>query len=162
MRTHRCGPQLASTVLGDATFVCGSRFYLRHVAARLAVLGAEPSTRLYHFDFLRDPKCYPKAPSVWGVAHASELPFLFNQPLMESSDCAEFSAKGAKLSMTMGTLWSALAAGPLPGGSGWPVWNAKDEPNIVFDRSGGTSVEHERRAGYCDFWDVVYEYRQND
>ena len=145
---------LASAVFGDATFICGSRFYLRNLQRK-----GLTRTWNYHFDYLRDPACYPKAPKDWKVSHASELPYSFDQPLMDSSTCGRFTPAGEHLAETMGSYWEQFASGA---DDGWSKWNSTAEANIVFTRSGATATEFKRRAEYCDFWETTFKYRSND
>ena len=152
----------ASQLLGDATFICGSRFYLRHITRKIAEERV-PSTRMYHFDFLRNRFC-SLMPKSLGVLHGSELPYSFNQPRMNDAICNTFSAEGESLALTIGRFWSKLAGDDLDkeDASSWPLWDEDKELNILFNRSGQTEVETKRHATRCDFWESVFEYRQND
>ena len=149
---------IASRLLGDATFICGSRFFLRHIAKKAA-----GKTRMYHFDFLRSELCSLE-PKAWGVAHASELPYAFDQPRMNKSPCSSFSAQGSHLANTMGTFWSKFAADAIDRDDDavWPIWEPERELNILFNRTGETEIEAKRHAKACDFWEDVFAYRQDD
>merc|ERR1712050_652881 len=114
--------RVASQLIADATFVCGSRAVVQH---------AEKSF-LYHFAYGTGP-----------VYHGAELDYVF--------DDEAFDHAGENLAEQMGKFWASFAATGTPTTEKvWPPYANATDSNIVFD--GTLAVESGRRSTYCNFW----------
>jgi para-nitrobenzyl esterase len=123
----------AVAMVGDLTFVCGTRYL-----ARVATAYASAPPRIYHFN----------VPTAGLVLHASELPYVFNYGRKTPEH--QLVADG------MGRLWASFVKGG-PAEAEWPVYANATDTNILFQAdvnpSGGFKTETGRRQEYCDFWE---------
>jgi len=132
-------PVLAD-LMGDGTFICGSQYFLKYVARTGA------PTYAYHFDFLRRKACRWPGTDSWGVTHAAELPFVFDDgaPLAQMSgtgtgactDGEGFNVTGAAVGWAMRTEWGAIAANGAPTPA-WPRWT---EATALGAKFGGAAA----------------------
>ena len=130
----------AAEAMGDAAFVCGSR----RIARALAAAGV-PTFR-YDFTHALDIG----VPGV-GAFHASELPFVFGNPLQAA---LPLTAGELPLSAMMMRYWGSMAKNGDPntdGEVGWPGYDGRQENQIVLDLS--PSTESAFKQDKCDFWD---------
>merc|ERR1740130_1230898 len=126
-------------MIGDMTFVCGTRL----VARLVSTYGRKPS-HVYHFNYSAGT-----AP----VLHGSELPFVFGQAQGKRAP-----ETNVALSRRMGKMWASLAAGD---GAAWgpnDYANATDVDVVLETVEDGAAfpLETGRRAAFCDFWETYY------
>lgn len=130
----------AAEAMGDAAFVCGAR----RIARALAAAGV-PTFR-YDFAHALDLGL----PEL-GAFHASELPFVFGNPLKPEAPLKPGDLPVVKQVMAY---WGSMAKHGDPGAVGqleWPRYTATNETQLVIDVT--TSTESAFKKGKCDFWD---------
>jgi para-nitrobenzyl esterase len=131
----------AAEALGDGAFVCGTR----RVARGLAAAGV--ATFRYDFTHAID-----FAISGLGAFHASELPFVFGNPLLTTG----LASDELPLSSAFTSYWGSMAAHGDPNGPdrfAWPTYSVPDETQLVLDL--GISTESAFKKEKCDFWDSL-------
>merc|ERR1712226_1089374 len=95
----------ASSLIADATFVCGAKAVVQHVEKSF----------LYHFNYGKGP-----------VIHSEELMYVFEN--------GKLNAAGESVAEAMGNFWVSLAATGRPGTEKqWPEYRNETDENIVFD-----------------------------
>jgi para-nitrobenzyl esterase len=133
----------AAEVFGDSSFVCPTR----RAARALAKAGVD--SYLYHFTHAL---ATPLGPEL-GVFHASEIPFIFGNPLL---GIISLNDEEKVLSQSMVGYWSAMARSGDPnakGASAWPKYDATGDQNIVLDFT--FSAQTGLKKDICDFWDQI-------
>ena len=66
-----------------------------------------------------------------------------------------FNTSELALSREIGRRWG-LFASTGDAGDDWPAYDNATDAALVFAQDGLT-VEHWRRAEYCDFWEQIYK-----
>ena len=140
--------KLASDLLGDLSFICGTRF----VAQQLSSTAGGGAVYVYRFNHhaASDP-----TPAAWGITHGSEVPFVFDHGDWIWTNSA-FTAPEQQLATIIGTTWASFATSGSPGNATptlpWPAYTNASDMDLVFDTGTGLHVEKHPRATYCDFW----------
>ena len=129
---------VASRMIGDATFVCGARF-----AAKAFAEKAPGTSYLYHFAL--------KAADGLTV-HAAELPFVF-----DDYNGTRMMPPARRMAARMGAMWASLARSAVPDPAGeWPKYDLSTDKDILFDKleagDDHFTTETGRHAALCDFW----------
>jgi para-nitrobenzyl esterase len=132
----------AAEAMGDAAFVCGAR----RVARALAAAGVPT----FRYDFAHALNVgFPAL----GAFHASELPFVFGNPLQPQAPLAPEDLPVAKQVMAY---WGSMATHGDPNAAGqpaWPRYDATNETQLVIDVTAST--ESAFKKAKCNFWDSV-------
>ena len=126
---------------------CAARRTARQLAS-----GGGARVYLYFFtkelDLLKAAGIAKKRP--FGVAHASELPFVF------AIKPALLSSAERRLSESFVSYWTSFATDAVPtAGSAapeWPAYNASADALLVLDET--ISVSRGLKSADCDFWDA--------
>ncbi len=132
----------AAEAMGDAAFVCGAR----RVARALAAAGV-PTFR-YDFTHVLDIGI----PEL-GAFHASELPFVFGNPLQPE---LALSAADQTVVKQVMAYWGAMATHGDPSTAGqlaWPRYDVTNETQLALDVTAST--ESAFKKDKCAFWDSV-------
>jgi para-nitrobenzyl esterase len=132
----------AAEAMGDAAFVCGAR----RVARALAAAGV-PTFR-YDFDHALDLGM----PGL-GAFHASELPFVFGNPLQPEVPLASADLPVVKQVMAY---WGSMATHGDPNTTGqlaWPPYDTTNETQLVLDVTASTESAFKKEK--CAFWDSL-------
>eukprot|EP00930_Biecheleria_cincta_P070774 TRINITY_DN58383_c0_g1_i1.p1 TRINITY_DN58383_c0_g1~~TRINITY_DN58383_c0_g1_i1.p1 ORF type:complete len:531 (+),score=57.76 TRINITY_DN58383_c0_g1_i1:47-1639(+) len=138
---------VASSVLTDYGFLCGTRLALSSLSAR----GGK--SYLYRFD--HRPACPKADPSIPGTYHALELPYVFGTP--GTYNCS-FTAQESDLSTRVQKAFTNFAKYLAPTeDESFPELSGSKQTSKVYH---GTSddVEVRYRGEYCDFWFSIYEH----
>lgn len=144
----------AAAVVGDAFFVCGTRFFLKYMAKAV-----KHGSYGYHFAHLRPFEC-TGVPVSWGIVHEAELDYVFKTPL-GGSVCPAFTPYGAEVGLKMRGEWAAYAGGGVPS-SAWPRYDPGSDGYALFGGPGepAQATETHRRKRECDFWEGFILARQ--
>jgi len=148
------------TTLGtDFCFRCGTRTAARALAAQ----GID--TYLYQYDhqisflsFLGPASefCQLDDELLCGVFHASELPFVFSNPLSQLTEADRTVAS------TMGALWTNFAKSGNPNGDGvdvtWPVYTAAADQHLRIASTLEVGTGFAKLN--CDFWSTLPHQRK--
>jgi para-nitrobenzyl esterase len=130
----------AAEAMGDAAFVCGAR----RVAHALAASGV-PTFR-YDFNHALDLGM----PGL-GAFHASELPFVFGNPLEPRVPLA---ARDLPVVDQVMAYWGSMAKHGNPshaGGLAWPRYDTTNETQLVLGATASTASAFKKEK--CSFWD---------
>lgn len=132
----------AAEAMGDAAFVCGAR----RIARALAAAGV-PTFR-YDFAHALDIG----VPEL-GAFHASELPFVFGNPLQPEAPLKPGDLPVVKQIMAY---WGSMAKHGAPTAAGqlaWPRYEPTDETQLVIDATASTTSAFKKDK--CNFWDSL-------
>jgi len=130
----------AAEAMGDAAFVCGAR----RVARALAASGVPT----FRYDFAHALNLGLPA---LGAFHASELPFVFGNPLQPRAPLAPEDLPVVKQVMAY---WGSMATHGDPNTAGqlaWPPYDPTNERQLVIDVTASTESAFKRAK--CNFWD---------
>jgi para-nitrobenzyl esterase len=130
----------AAEAMSDSVFVCGAR----RVARALATAGVPT----FRYEFARHLDL--GIPGL-GAPHASELPFVFGNPLDAKAPLTPDDLPVVKQVMTY---WGSMAQKGDPNTAGqlaWPRYDTTQEAQIVLDVTAST--ESALKKAKCDFWD---------
>jgi para-nitrobenzyl esterase len=130
----------AAEAMGDSAFVCGAR----RVARALAASGVPT----FRYDFTHALNL--GIPEL-GAFHASELPYVFSNPLQPQAPLTPEDLSVAKQVMAY---WGSMATQGDPNAAGrfaWPRYDATQETQLVLDLT--LSTESAFKKAKCDFWD---------
>ncbi len=135
-------PAIALGTLGtDAVYACTALRLDRAMSRYVPV---------YAYEFNDENAPAPGLPAVsfpYGAAHASELPYLFDQS-------TRLSAPQRRLAATMRRYWTAFAAGGRPSPTEWPSFDATG--SIQSLKPPGPALEADFATRHrCDFWDSL-------
>jgi carboxylesterase type B len=149
---HRDNRPEAAQLLGDATFVCGTRF------ASLAHSG-HTHTYLYRFDHRLN--CSRLGFSgLPGVFHAAELPLVFGT---RAKFLCPSRPKESRLQERMQTMWTNFAKNLHPStsikGEEIPRYHAHDQKSLVLHLEKD-NVEQFYRQDRCNVWKPVLSHAQ--
>ena len=138
--------QMASAVVGDVTFICGTRYMVR-----MASTYSARKPFLYRFNVP-----YEAGPL---VLHGSELPYVFDMTKYI------YTKEQQAVSDAMGHIWSSFPKEGVPGDDVWPAYDNSSDTNILFNvkmQNGKFQTESNRRKKYCDFWEeTLYPFPYN-
>ena len=141
-----CG--LAARAFSDYSFTCRTRRLARAVAAQ-----GSRGVRSFVYRFAQRAAA-DNSPAAWGVAHGSEVPFVFDQGSWVGD--AGFTPAEEQLATSMGSAWSNFAARADPNAEGSPVWPAFTGGGGGLEwvlKAGASRARPYSDATACDFWD---------
>jgi para-nitrobenzyl esterase len=130
----------AAEAMGDSVFVCGAR----RVARALTAAGVPT----FRYDFTRP---LDLGIAGLGAPHASELPYVFGNPLDPKAPLTPGDLPVVKQVMAY---WGSMAMNGDPKTAGqldWPRYDTTSETQIVLDVT--PSTESAFKKAKCDFWD---------
>lgn len=143
----------AAAVVTDGLFACPVYSVTRQLAQAVP-------TYAYEFSDPRAVTQLKPTRSVPGLGayHASELIYVFGEPLDGLADPADFSATQRQLSEQMGAYWTNFARTGDPNGPGLALWTSfgVTRPTVLLLRPDGSrpstdfAVRHQ-----CIFWDQL-------
>jgi para-nitrobenzyl esterase len=132
----------AAEAMGDAAFVCGARRVARALAASGVVT--------FRYDFAH---ALDLGMPGLGAFHASELPFVFGNPLQAQIPLAPADRPVMKQMMAY---WGAMATHGDPNTAGqlaWPRYDTTNEMQLAIDVTAST--ESAFKKDKCTFWDSL-------
>lgn len=130
----------AAEAMGDAAFVCGAR----RVARALAAAGVPT----FRYDFAH---AIDLGIPELGAFHASELPFVFGNPLQPE---APLTTRDRPVVARTMAYWGAMARHGAPAAEGqlaWPPYDSASETQLIIDATASTVSAFKKAK--CDFWD---------
>jgi len=135
----------ASSLIGDYSFVCGTRHFLRQTAATAT------SAHMYLYRFNHLP-CGGQ--NSQGIYHSCEIPFVYDC-------CCGFNTDDQVFNKQLGAWWTNMAVSgdpnqPKSGSFTWPTYDANGDHDVILINQ--FTVETGNRKSYCDFWDSVNYY----
>jgi len=139
-----------SAIMTDATFLCGTQDAGQAQGSRADVF-------LYRFNHRSSCERILRK-SVPGVFHASELIYVFGDPMKEL--CFLDSAERA-LSARIQALWTSFAKSLVPVGSkgaAFPRYSNASRVGVVL-QTPSDELEEGYRAEYCGFWREVKSHK---
>jgi carboxylesterase type B len=136
---------LAARAFADFSFTCRTRRLARALAAQ------GRGVRVFAYRFVQRAAA-DDSPAAWGVAHGSEVPFVFDQGSWVGD--AGFTHAEEQLATSMGAAWSNFAARADPNAAHSAVWPdfAASEDEWVLE-AGASRAQPYSDAAACDFWD---------
>jgi para-nitrobenzyl esterase len=132
----------AAEAMSDAAFVCGAR----RVARALAVAGVPT----FRYDFTR---VLDIGVADLGAFHASELPYVFANPMEPQ---LALTPSDLSVSKQVMAYWGSMATHGDPNVAGQPTWPRYDmtnETQIILDLTVATESLYKKAK--CDFWDSL-------
>ena len=130
----------AAEAMSDSVFVCGARRFARALAAA--------GVPTFRYEFARNLNI---GIAGLGAPHASELPYVFGNPLDPKTPLVPDDLPVSKQIMAY---WGSMAQKGDPNAAGqlaWPRYDATQEAQIVLDAT--PSTESALKKAKCDFWD---------
>ena len=144
---------LAARLAADYSFTCSTRYLARIVSSGFGPDINASAGRAFLYHFMQRAAADP-SPTWEGVAHGSDVPFVFDQPSWEGD--AGFTAEEEHFAGALGEMWARFAAvrgAPAPAWA--PYTNGSDLEFVLRARNGSFSQRF-YRATQCDFWEQFY------
>jgi len=143
-------PWTALTVIyTDSDFICPARQTARWLSEN------NPS-QVFLYLFIHAIDFLVVIDPALGVFHGTDLPFVFNNPLVVNNFSIPFQTSEEQLALTFGKIWTNFMYNGNPNGAGVPIWPAY---TMASDENLFLNITSYSGSGLndvvCDFWDTV-------
>jgi para-nitrobenzyl esterase len=130
-------------VFTDSAMACP----VRRVARSIARAGVPT----YHYSFAY-PAEYPELPPNLGIFHASELAFVFGNPVRG----LRLTGDNQTMSRTLMGYWANFASQGNPNGSGLPAWPGyTDQEDATLSLEAQPRIVHGLKKDNCELWNSL-------